>query len=195
MIVIVGLGNPGREYDKTRHNAGFMVVDRLAAEVGISVWKEEHRAKTATFNAAGKKIMLVKPQTFMNLSGEAVGPLLRYYKVKPADMVVIYDDMDLPIGKLRIRTKGSDGGHNGMKSLIAHVGTKDFPRVRVGVGRPSAGWTVVNHVLAKPQAEDAKAFEDGIDAAAAAVRGIWELGLDLAMNRFNPRHKAKEKDE
>lgn len=192
MILVVGLGNPGERYADTRHNVGFMVVDLLAKAAGISIWKEEHNALTATFMTGGEKIMLAKPQTFMNLSGEAVGALARYYKVVPEDIIVIYDDMDLPIGKLRIRAKGSDGGHKGMKSIISHLGTNKFPRVRVGVGRPDKGWTVINHVLAVPRGEEATAFEQGIAAAAEAVRGIWELGLDVAMNRFNPRHKKKE---
>jgi len=189
--MVVGLGNPGSEYAQSRHNAGFMAVDTIAERHGVTRWKEEQRALTATYLHAGEKIMLVKPQTFMNLSGEAVGPLARYYRIDPADVYVIYDDMDLPVGQLRIRVKGSDGGHNGMKSVIAHLGTKDYPRLRVGVGRPAPGWSVIDHVLAMPREEDAAAFQEGIAAAAAAVDAIAELGLDVAMNRCNPRHHGK----
>lgn len=192
MIMVVGLGNPGSQYERSRHNVGFMTVDRIADRHGVTVWKEERKALTATYMHAGEKIMLVKPQTFMNLSGEAVGSLAHYYRVDPADVYVIYDDMDLLVGQLRIRVKGSDGGHNGMKSVIAHLGTKDYPRLRVGVGRPAPGWSVVDHVLAMPQDDEARDFADGIAAAAAAVDAIVELGLDVAMNRCNPRHHGKD---
>ena len=140
MQLIVGLGNPGTKYAGTRHNAGFMAVTAIAEKYGVTRWKEEHQAHTATINVDGEKVMLVMPQTFMNLSGDAVGPLMRYYKLSPADVIVIYDDMDLPVGQLRLRVKGSAGGHNGMKSVIAHLGTDQFPHVRIGIGRPQPGW-------------------------------------------------------
>lgn len=193
-MMVVGLGNPGSRYETSRHNAGFMAIDCIAERHGVTRWKEEQHALTATYVYAGVKIMLVKPQTFMNLSGEAVGPLARYYRIDPADIYVIYDDMDLPTGQLRMRVKGSDGGHNGMKSIISHLGTKEYPRLRVGVGRPAPGWTVVNHVLASPAEDEVAAFRKGIEAAAKAVDVIAQEGFDVAMNRCNPRHHGKSSE-
>ena len=191
MQLIVGLGNPGTKYAGTRHNAGFMAFTAIAEKYGVTRWKEEHQAHTATINVDGEKVMLVMPQTFMNLSGDAVGPLMRYYKLSPADVIVIYDDMDLPVGQLRLRVKGSAGGHNGMKSVIAHLGTDQFPHVRIGIGRPQPGWTVIDHVLARPQEDDAAAMAEGVQQAAEAAVGICTLGMDLAMNRFNPLKRAR----
>ena len=127
MKLIVGLGNPGRDYEGTRHNIGFMVVDAIADGVSHTPWREDYKAELCSCTIAGEKVLLVKPQTFMNLSGESVGPLMRYYKLTPEDVYVIYDDMDLPVGKLRIRPNGSAGGHNGIKSMISHLGTDGFP--------------------------------------------------------------------
>lgn len=136
MKIIVGLGNPGNEYAKTRHNVGFMLVDALAEHLNINLWKDKFNAQIAEGRIGTEKILLVKPQTYMNNSGEAVGPLMRWYKVTPEDIIVAHDDMDIPAGTIRIRKKGSSGGHNGIKSLIAHLGSENFPRVRLGVGRP-----------------------------------------------------------
>ena len=135
MKMIVGLGNPGAEYAQTRHNVGFMLVDKLASDLKVDVTKKKFNALMAECQIKGEKIILVKPQTYMNLSGDAVGPLARWYKINPSDIMVIYDDMDLPLGKLRIRPFGGTGGHNGMKSLIAALGTEKFPRMRIGIGR------------------------------------------------------------
>ncbi|MCI5837189.1 MAG: aminoacyl-tRNA hydrolase [Veillonellaceae bacterium] len=186
MKLIVGLGNPGDKYERTRHNVGFLAVDGLAAELGVYRWREEHAALTASVTIAGEKALLVKPQTFMNLSGDAVGALSRYYKVAPADIIVIYDDMDLPVGRLRIRAKGSAGGHNGMKSVIAHLGTNVFPHVRIGIGRPQLGRTVIEHVLLPPLPTEQAAVTEAIAAAGKVAIAICRDGLDLAMNRFNP---------
>lgn len=190
MKLIVGLGNPGSEYEKTKHNIGFMVVDAIAKEVTHTPWKEEQKALVCTFTVDGEKIMLVKPQTFMNVSGESVGPLMRYYKVKPEDVYCVYDDMDLPVGKLRIRINGSAGGHNGIKSLISHLGTENFPRFRVGIGRPLPQWTVIDHVLAPFPKEQEEAVVKGIEQTKKAILGALELGLDKAMNRFNPKRRG-----
>lgn len=195
MKLIVGLGNPGTEYEKTRHNVGFMAVDLLAEKLGAVTWKEEHKAQTAAVRIDGEKCLLVRPQTFMNLSGDAVGKLAAYYKVEPQDIIVVYDDMDLPVGVLRIRTRGSAGGHNGMKSVIAALGTQEFPHVRVGVGRPAAGWTVIAHVLAAPQGEEWQAMQEGVQKAAEAALAIAELGVDLAMNRLNPQRRSTARGE
>ena len=120
------LGNPGKQYEATKHNIGFMVIDAIADSVSHTPWREEQKAEVCSINVAGEKVLLVKPQTFMNASGESVGPLMRYYKIDPSDVYCIYDDMDLPVGKLRIRPNGSSGGHNGIKSLISHIGTENF---------------------------------------------------------------------
>lgn len=190
MKLIVGLGNPGTEYAKTKHNIGFIVVDAIADAMPHTPWKEEQKALVCTATYEGEKIMLVKPQTFMNSSGESVGPLMRYYKIDPTDVYVIYDDMDLPVGKLRLRPSGSAGGHNGMKSLIAHIGTDGFPHFRFGIGRPLPKWTVIDHVLAPFPEEQHEAIAKGIEAMQKAVLGTVKLGIDTAMNRFNPKRRG-----
>lgn len=187
MKLVVGLGNPGARYEKTKHNVGFMVVDKICDEVEVTPWKDQFNGQVCTFTAKGEKIMLVKPQTFMNVSGECVGPLMRYYKIEPQDVFCIYDDMDLPVGKIRIRTHGSSGGHNGIKSLISHLGTEEFPRFRIGIGRPLPQRTVVDHVLAPFPEEQHDAVEMGIKDMAKAVLGCINLGLEVGMNRYNPR--------
>lgn len=189
--MIVGLGNPGRDYKQTKHNTGFMVVDELARRWNVSLWQDKMNAQVAQVQVKGEKVLLVKPQTFMNKSGEAVGPLMRWYKLDETDVYVINDDMDLPVGRLRIRTKGSDGGHNGIKSILAN-GCTDFIRFRVGIGRPLPHRDVVDHVLT-PFPEELRAdFADGIKAAADAIEGCLEMGVSKGMNYFNPKHK-KEK--
>ena len=191
MKLVVGLGNPGRQYEATKHNIGFMVIDAIAEGVTHTPWREEQKAEVCSFTLDGEKILLVKPQTFMNASGEAVGPLMRYYKIDPSDVYCIYDDMDLPVGKLRIRPNGSSGGHNGIKSLIAHLGTKNFPRFRVGIGRPLPQWTVVDHVLA-PFGEDVQdKVVKGIKDTTKALLGTLEVGIDKGMNLYNPKKKPR----
>ena len=161
MKLIVGLGNPGKEYETTKHNVGFMVIDELARRWNVSLWQEDKKGLIAQANVNGEKILLLKPQTYMNLSGESVGPVMNWYKLAGEDVYVIYDDMDLPVGKLRIRKNGSAGGHNGIKSILAHA-CDDFIRFRVGIGRPLPQWTVVNHVLAPFREEDKEAIAKGI---------------------------------
>lgn len=187
MKLVVGLGNPGSEYAKTKHNVGFMVIDAIASEVEHTPWKMQDKAEICTFTLDGEKIMLVKPQTFMNLSGEAIGPLMRFYKLSPEDVYCVYDDMDLPVGKIRIRLNGSAGGHNGIKSLISHLGSEEFPRFRIGIGRPLPQWTVVDHVLAPFDSERKEAAEKGVTEMAKAVLGTLEVGLDKGMNKYNPK--------
>lgn len=147
--MIVGLGNPGKEYHETKHNIGFMVLDEWAKREHLSFNKSKHEALFTELFVNGEKIILVKPQTFMNLSGRSVKPLMDYFKLSVEDLVVIYDDMDIPIGKVRLRQKGSAGGHNGIKSLIGALGTQTFNRVKVGIGRPLEFETVIQHVLSK----------------------------------------------
>ena len=191
MKIIVGLGNPGNEYAKTRHNVGFMLVDALAEHLNINLWKDKFNAQIAEGRIGTEKILLVKPQTYMNNSGEAVGPLMRWYKVTPEDIIVAHDDMDIPAGTIRIRKKGSSGGHNGIKSLIAHLGSENFPRVRLGVGRPLPGWSVVNHAPF-PQ-EDKTAVDEAIKYLIPAVECIVNDSVDMAMNKYNPKKAKKNK--
>lgn len=183
--IIVGLGNPGREYSETRHNVGFMTVDLLAQRWEISNWRSRHEALVGEHRIGEEQVLLVKPQTYMNLSGNAVGALARWYKVNLEDIIVIYDDMDLPVGKLRLRTKGSSGGHRGIESLLLQLGKEEFPRVRIGIGRPPQGWQVVDYVLARFTAEESPLISDALKKAADAAEGIVKLGLDKAMNRYN----------
>lgn len=184
MKIIVGLGNPGTEYHETRHNAGFMVVDELARRWELNNWRSKHQALLAEYRGA-ESVLLVKPQTYMNLSGNAVGEVVRWYKVKPEDVIVVYDDMDLPVGKIRLRIKGSSGGHRGIESLLTHWGQDDFIRVRIGIGRPPAGWEVVNYVLGRFSTEEAVMVNDAVKKAADAVESMIADGVNRAMNRFN----------
>ena len=194
MKIIAGLGNPGTEYAQTKHNVGFMLVDALAAHLNAPAWKEDFFSAITEVRVGGEKVFLVKPLTYMNNSGEALGPMLSYYKMDTDDLIVVHDDMDIPAGMVRIRRKGSSGGHNGIKSILAHVGSEDFTRVRIGIGRPPAGWTVINYVLAPFSSEDAPKIRAAIDYLLPEVECIVTDGVDLAMNKYNP-HKKKEKQE
>lgn len=195
MKIIAGLGNPGAEYAHTKHNVGFMLVDVLAEKLGAASWKEDFFSALTEVRIGGEKVFLVKPLTYMNNSGEALGPMLSYYKLDVDDLVVVHDDMDIPAGMVRIRRKGSSGGHNGIKSIIAHVGSEDFTRVRIGIGRPPAGWTVIHHVLAPFSTEDAPKIRAAIDYLLPAVESIVTDGVDFAMNRYNPHKKKTKKQE
>ncbi len=194
MKLIVGLGNPGAEYAHTRHNMGFDVIDELASRWGVSLWKEDMKAKIASCTREGEKILLVKPLTYMNNSGESVGAIARYYKIEPEDIYVVCDDLDLPPGKTRIRKKGASGGHNGIKSLIAHLGTEEFNRFRIGVGHPRDGHTVVQHVLGRPYGEEIALIEAAKHHTADSIEGALRIGVDKAMNQFNPKKEHVKKD-
>lgn len=185
--LVVGLGNPGPEYKDTRHNAGFMVVDLLAAELGAGRWRARCRSLVAEAFAGGEKVVLAKPQTFMNKSGEAVAPLLRWFGLEPSDLLVVCDDLDLPLGRIRIRKKGGDGGHRGLKSVIAALGSGDFARLRVGIGRPGPEKDVVEWVLERFTAEERPFLEDSLARAVQAGLAVLEAGIEEAMNRFNRR--------
>jgi PTH1 family peptidyl-tRNA hydrolase len=185
MKLIVGLGNPGRAYEKTRHNIGFEVVDRLAEKAGAAFRKRLLApVQTAEATIGSGTVLLVKPLTFMNTSGPAVAGIARKKGTAAEDLVVVVDDVDLPLGKLRIRPKGSAGGHNGLKSVIAHFGSEDFARVRVGVGRPGEG-DMVKHVLSKFAPDERDVIRDAIERAAEAVECLVRDGVDKAMNEFN----------
>lgn len=182
MYLLVGLGNPGARYARTRHNVGFMVIDSLSGKARIPVRRSEYHALVGRGDISGREVILAKPQTFMNESGIAVGLLARRYGVHPSHLLVVVDDMDLPPGRLRIRPAGSSGGQRGMKSIIAALGTDEFPRLRVGIGRPAA--EAVDHVLSGFGTERAR-IEQAIAAAADAAVCFVEEGIDSAMNRYN----------
>lgn len=185
MFVIVGLGNPGKKYEKTRHNMGFLAIDKLAEKHDIKVNKLKHKALTGDGFIFGQKALLVKPQTYMNLSGESVREIVSYYDIDLENLIVIYDDFDLEIGTIRIRKKGSAGSHNGMKSIIGQIQSKDFPRIRIGIGKSGGGAEWKDFVLGKTSKQDEKLIEDAVDRAADAVGCILEKGIDKAMNEYN----------
>lgn len=184
--LIVGLGNPGGQYDNTRHNAGFLVADELARRGGFSIRRVRFKALTAAAELGGQGVLVMKPTTYMNLSGEAVGEAARFYKLSPDHVLVISDDVDLPLGKLRIRKSGSAGGHNGLKSIIQHLGSDQFPRLKVGVGgKPHPDYDLGDWVLGRLQGEDKKVMDETVRRAAGAVECLLKDGIDKAMNQFN----------
>lgn len=185
MYLIVGLGNPGREYESTRHNAGFLVVDRLAEKMGISVSTRKFLGFTGSGMLGGEKVLLLKPQTYMNASGESVRAAADFYKLEPAQVIVVYDDISLDVGSVRIRAKGSAGGHNGMKSIIAHLGTEEYPRVRVGIGDKPPGMDLAGYVLSHFPKNEREALEPALADAADAVERLITCGVQAAMNRYN----------
>lgn len=185
MIVIAGLGNPGLQYAATRHNVGFMAVDRLARDKGVAFNKSEHHGKTGFYFDGGEKVLLVKPQTYMNESGRCVREIVDYYKVDLSDLIVIYDDVDLAPGGLRIRKKGGPGTHNGMRSIVDELGSGDFPRIRIGIGSQPAGWDLADYVLSQLGGDDRRVIDDTVALAAEAAALMVEKGIDLAMNRMN----------
>ncbi len=186
MKLIFGLGNPGKKYENTRHNIGFIALDRLAENLGLTFNRTKFNAVYAEGNMGTEKVILVKPQTFMNLSGESVQPWVDYYDVTEEDIVVIYDDMDLPVGKIRLRVKGSSGGHNGMKSIIQHLGTQEFNRIRVGVGRPYPKQTVISHVLSRFSKDSIDDMKMSVQDIIEAIK-YWADGhtFQETMNEFN----------
>lgn len=182
MRMIVGLGNPGREYAHTRHNVGFDIVDLFAKKKKVRILSRQCHSLVGSFEHYGEQILLVKPQTFMNNSGLAVGELVRKYHMEPSDVMVIYDDLDLPLGKIRIRPQGSSGGHKGMTSIIQHIHSSEFPRMRIGIGR---GGAVINHVLSRFNRKDRQEMDITLQEAADGLEMILEEGIEAAMNRYN----------
>ena len=184
--LIVGLGNPGGQYDNTRHNAGFAVADELARRGGFSIQRVKFKALTNAATIGGQGALVMKPTTYMNLSGEAVGEAARFYKLTPDRVLVISDDVDLPLGKLRLRVSGSAGGHNGLKSIIQHLGSDRFPRLKVGVGgKPHPDYDLADWVLGKLTGEDKKVMDETVKRAADAVECFLKDGPQKAMNQFN----------
>lgn len=193
MYIIVGLGNPTKEYQGTRHNVGFDVIDAIADAYNITVESKEKRAYVGKGIIAGQKVLLAKPQTYMNLSGESVRGLLDYYKIdEEAELIVIYDDVSLDVGQLRIRKKGSAGGHNGIKSIISHLGHNVFMRIKMGVGEKPKQYDLADYVLGHFSKEDRTVMEDGYKKAVKAVEMILLGDVDGAMNEFNKKVKPKE---
>ena len=185
MYLIVGLGNPSEKYAHTRHNAGFDCIDILSETQSFRINRSMHQAHFGKGKIDEEKIILAKPQTYMNLSGHAVQNIMHFYKIDPAHLIVIYDDADLEPGRIRIRKKGSSGGHNGMKDIIQMIGTQEFTRIRIGVGGCPDKLDMVEHVLGHPQGEEQELIRQGLEAAAEAAVDIVRNGADHAMNQYN----------
>ena len=184
--LVVGLGNPGARYESTRHNMGFLALDRLAEREKLRFNKLRFKAWTAEWKLGEDKVLVMKPQTYMNLSGESVGAAARFYKIPADHILVVPDDIALPVGKLRLRAAGSAGGHNGLKNIIRHPGSDRFPRIKVGVGMPqNAEYDIADWVTGMPMGEEQKILLDALDRAAQAIPAVITLGMDKAMNRFN----------
>lgn len=189
MKLIVGLGNPGPEYQGTRHNVGFVAIGFLSQRYHIAVRSRRSQALVGEGFIGSEKVILARPMTFMNLSGQAVSGLMRHYRLTPADVIILCDDVNLPLGRLRIRASGSAGGHNGLKSIIHSLGSDAFPRVRIGIGSPRH--EMIDHVLGKFHRSEREAVEDATTRAADAAETIVQSGIDTAMNQFNPAPPPK----
>lgn len=184
--LLVGLGNPGTQYAATRHNMGFMALDRLADREGFRFNKLRFRAWTGQWKAGDQQVLVMKPQTYMNLSGEAVREAVQFYKIPADHVLVIYDDVSLPVGKLRVRPTGSAGGHNGIKNIIAHLGTQEFPRIKIGTGAPSGGGAeMIDWVIGVPSQAERKILVESFENAVKAAEDIIENGCQKAMNDYN----------
>jgi PTH1 family peptidyl-tRNA hydrolase len=185
MYIIAGLGNPGKDYETTRHNAGFMTIDRLADQLGCEVTTRKFQGLTGSGFIGGEKVILLKPQTFMNASGESIRAAADFYKLEPDHILVIYDDISLDVGSIRVRVKGSAGGHNGMKSIIAHLGTENFPRIRVGIGEKPERMDLADYVLGHFSKEEMENLQKATHMAAEAAEILITQDAQTAMNRFN----------
>ena len=185
MYLIAGLGNPTREYAGTRHNIGYDTITRLCDDYRISLDIKKHKGLCGKGVIGSEKVLLVQPLTYMNLSGDCIKEAADYYKIDPAHIIVIYDDISLPVGKLRVRAKGSAGGHNGMKSIIARLGTEEFARVRIGIGEKPAGWDLADYVLGRFQTDELPLMREAVGNAAKACELIIKDGIQTAMNRSN----------
>lgn len=194
MYIIVGLGNPGKQYENTRHNMGFLAVDLLAEKYNIDVNKMKFKALVGEGRIAGQKVLLVKPQTYMNLSGEAVRQAMDFYKIEPEELIVIYDDIDIPTGTFRIRKKGSPGTHNGMRNIFQHIQTNDFPRIRVGIGSGKKD-NLAGYVTGGISKNEQEILADVLKNSADAAACIIEKGIDKAMNEYNVRPNKEKKEK
>ena len=191
MYIIAGLGNPTKEYDKTRHNVGFSVMDVLADRYNIDISERKHKALCGRGAIEGQKVVLMKPQTFMNLSGESIRAAVDFYKVDPENIIIVYDDVSLEPGQLRIRLKGSAGGHNGIKNIIAHLGTQEFPRIKVGVGAKPPRMDLADYVLSRFSQGEQKLMDEAFREAAEAAVMMMTDGADRAMNHYNTMKKEE----
>ncbi|HLO10631.1 MAG TPA: aminoacyl-tRNA hydrolase [Pseudoneobacillus sp.] len=185
MKLIVGLGNPGKQYEKTRHNVGFDVIDELSDQLNIALDQLKFKGLFGSGFVGTEKVLLLKPLTYMNLSGESIRAVMDYFEIDTDDLLVIYDDLDIPVGKMRLRQKGSAGGHNGIKSTIAHLGTQEFNRIRIGVDRPQNGMSVSNYVLSKFTLEEQPIIQDTIKRSASACQSWFSQPFLQVMNEFN----------
>lgn len=192
MYIIAGLGNPGKKYENTRHNMGFIAIDLLAEEFGIKVDKLKFKSLVGEGRIAGQRVLLMKPQTYMNLSGEAIREAVNFYKIEPEELIVIYDDIDIPTGTFRIRKKGSAGTHNGMRSVVYQIQSDQFPRIRVGIGSEKKV-DLIHYVTGGVSKSEKELLEDALVKAAKSAACIVEKGIDKAMNEFNVRPPKKEK--
>lgn len=192
---VVGLGNPGRQYEETKHNVGFKVIDRLAEKYDIKVDKFKNKAFVGDGMIRNKRVLLVKPQTYMNLSGESVREIVNFYKIPQERFVVIFDDTSLPCGSVRIREKGSHGGHNGIRNIIDQMGTDQFNRIKVGIGEKPSGWDLADYVLGKFNEDDLPAMDEGMDKAVKGVELMLSRGIAEAANRVNQKPKTMKKQK
>ena len=187
MYLIVGLGNPEQDYSKTRHNMGFNVINALSEKYDIPVTKSKFKGLVGSGIIENEKVLLLKPQTFMNLSGESIIETMNFYKIEPADIIIIYDDVDIEPGQIRIRKFGSAGTHNGMKSVVQCLGTEDFCRIRIGIGKPDSTTDMITYVIGYISPEETEQLKDGVKIAKEAVVEILKNGVDSAMNKFNKK--------
>lgn len=191
MYIIVGLGNPGKKYENTRHNAGYMVIDKLSETFGIKVGKKKFNSLIGEGNIFGEKVILVKPETYMNLSGNAVIQIVNFYKVPLENVIVVYDDLDLDLGMIRIRKSGSAGTHNGMRSVVSSLNSKEFPRVRVGIGDPNKE-DIIDFVIGNISKKEKEILNDTVSMVSLAIEDIIKYHIDLAMTKYNQKKKHKE---
>ena len=194
MYIIAGLGNPGKKYENTRHNMGFIAIDLLADEYDIKVDKLKFKALVGEGRIAGQRVLLMKPQTYMNLSGEAIREAVNFYKIDPEELIVIYDDIDIPTGTFRIRKKGSAGTHNGMRSVVQHLSSDQFPRIRVGIGSEKPV-DLINYVTGGISKTEKQLLEEALVKSAKGAAAIVEKGIDNAMNEYNVKPPKKKKEK
>lgn len=190
MHIIIGLGNPTSKYQATRHNIGWDAITRLSDDYRIALDSKRHKAICGTGYIEGEKVILAQPITYMNLSGESVRALVDYYKASPEDVIIIYDDISLDVGQLRIREKGSAGGHNGIKSIISHLGIDEFPRIKIGVGDKPTDWDLADYVLSRFQGDEHELIRDALKDTSSACKMILTSGIEAAMNQYNKKNKG-----
>ncbi len=189
MYLIAGLGNPSKTYEGTRHNVGFSMIDVIGSKFDIDVTTKKHKALVGRGVIDGMRVILAKPQTYMNLSGESIREIADFYKIEPENIIIIYDDISLDVGQLRIRKKGSAGGHNGVKNIIAHLGTQEFPRIKVGIGNKPEGWDLADYVLSRYSKAEQEALEEAAEGVVGALKLMLADDIDGAMNRYNVKKR------